>query len=67
MRKHLGFLPAEGDWATGQNYPYFIGEGYTIDANFEDAMDGDNNFRFTGTTGSYNFTIDTVGKTISIQ
>ena len=61
------FFTAEGDWATGQNYPYYIGEGYTIDANFEDALDGDNNFRFTGTTGSYAFTIDTVGKVISIQ
>ena len=36
-------------------------------ANFEDAMDGDNNFRFIGTTGQYYTTIDTVNKTITLE
>jgi len=61
------FFTANGDWGSGLNYPYYVGEGYTIDANFEDAMDGDNNFRFTGTPGSYFFTIDTVAKTITLE
>ncbi|SFZ95203.1 SusE outer membrane protein [Flaviramulus basaltis] len=61
------FFTTEGDWATGQNYPYYITEGYTIDANFEDAADGDNNFRFLGTPGTYFLTIDTVTKTITLE
>lgn len=61
------FFTVEGDWASGQNYPYYTGEGYTIDPLFEDAMDDDNNFAFIGTTGSYFLTIDTVAKTITLE
>jgi len=61
------FFTSNGDWGSGLNYPYYIGEGYTIDDNFEDAMDGDNNFKFTGTPGSYFFTIDTMAKTITLE
>lgn len=61
------FFTVEGDWASGLNYPYYIGEGYTIDSNFEDALDGDNNFKFIGTPGTYFFTIDTINKTITIE
>ncbi len=61
------FFLTEGDWTSGQNYPYYIGEGYTIDANFEDALDGDNNFRFLGTPGTYRLTVDTVNKTIVLS
>jgi len=61
------FFTGEGDWGSGQNYPYFVGEGYTIDANFEDALDGDNNFAFVGTTGFYYLQIDTVNKTITLD
>ncbi len=61
------FFTAEDDWASGKNFPYYIGEGYTIDANFIDALDGDNNFAFTGTTGAYFLTIDTVAKTITLK
>ena len=61
------FFTAEGDWDSGLNYPYFEGEGYTIDANFENANDGDSNFAFIGTTGMYFVTIDTVAKTITLE
>jgi starch-binding outer membrane protein SusE/F len=61
------FFTVEGDWGSGLNYPYYVGEGYTIDANFIDAMDGDNNFAFIGTTGMYFLTIDTINKTITLQ
>ena len=61
------FFTSEGDWASGLNYPHYIGEGYTIDSNFEDAMDGDNNFRFTGTTGFYYLEVNTVDKTITLD
>lgn len=61
------FFTAEGDWATGINYPTYITNGYTIDAAFVDALDGDNNFAFTGTTGAYFLTVDTVAKTITLK
>ncbi|MFD0863529.1 SusE domain-containing protein [Sungkyunkwania multivorans] len=61
------FFTVEGDWNSGQNYPFYIGEGYTIDANFENAADGDSNFRFIGTPGTYNLTVDTVNKTITLN
>ena len=58
---------AQQDWnPTSFNYPYYVNEGYTIDSNFADAMDGDNNFAFVGTTGTYNLTIDTMAKTITL-
>ncbi|WP_456440632.1 SusE domain-containing protein [Psychroserpens sp.] len=60
------FFTAEGDWGSGLNFPYYMGEGYTIDPNFSDAMDGDNNFSFTGTTGEYFLTVDTINKTINL-
>ncbi len=59
------FFTVNGDWGSGLNYPYFIADGYTIDANFEDALDGDNNFRFIGTPGVYSITVDGTNKTIT--
>ena len=61
------FFSVATDWGSGQNYPFFADDGYTIDANFENAMDGDSNFRFIGTTGQYYTIIDTVNKTITLQ
>ncbi|WP_338732752.1 SusE domain-containing protein [Mangrovimonas cancribranchiae] len=61
------FFTTNGDWTSGRNYPYYENEGYTIDANFENAGDGDNNFSFIGTPGTYTLTMDTVNKTITIQ
>lgn len=56
------------DWGPDSyNFPYFVSEGYTIDPNFEDAQDGDNNFSFIGTPGTYTLTLDTVNKTITLQ
>ncbi len=62
------FTDATLEWSSpSYNFPYYEGEGYTIDANFENADDGDKNFRFVGTAGTYTLTIDTVNKTISVQ
>ncbi|MCO6359544.1 SusE domain-containing protein [Roseivirga pacifica] len=61
------FFSTEGDWASGMNFPYYVSEGYTIDANFEDAADGDNNFRFIGTPGVYELVVDDVNKTITLN
>ena len=61
------FFTVKDDWGSGRNFPYYVNEGYTIDANFEDAQDGDNNFRFVGTPGSYTIVINTNNKTISLN
>jgi len=61
------FFTIEGDWGSGLNYPYYLSEGYTIDSNFEDALDGDNNFRFIGVAGEYTITIDNNNKTIVLS
>ncbi len=55
------------EWASPSfNYPYYEGEGYAIDSNFMNAGDGDSNFAFVGTTGTYKLTIDTMEKTITL-
>jgi len=61
------FFTVEGDWGSGLNYPYYVDQGYTIDANFEDALDGDNNFKFIGTPGSYTMTLNNNEKTIVVS
>ncbi len=61
------FFTTATDWGSGQNFPFFADDGYVIDANFENAMDGDSNFRFIGATGQYYTIIDTVNKTITLQ
>lgn len=61
------FFTAKDDWGSGLNYPYYQGEEYTIDENLVNAEDGDSNFAFIGTTGKYFITIDTVGKTITLE
>lgn len=55
------------DWNSGINYPSFEEMGYTIDENFENAGDGDSNFSFVGTPGTYTMTINTLEKTISLE
>ncbi|MBK6267276.1 SusE domain-containing protein [Marivirga sp. S37H4] len=61
------FFETEGDWGSGRNYPYYENEGYTIDASFENALDGDSNFRFIGTPGIYKITLDAVNKSIILE
>ena len=59
------FFTVSGDWGSGRNYPYYVTEGYVISSNLEDALDGDNNFRFTGTPGTYRIKIDANTKKIT--
>lgn len=61
------FFTVQDDWGSGLNFPYYIDEGYTIDAAFENAEDGDSNFQFIGTTGVSTITINGVEKTISLN
>jgi hypothetical protein len=56
----------KNDWGAGWNYPYYLGEGYTIADVFEDAQDGDNNFRFIGASGTYTFSLNEWEKTITM-
>lgn len=60
------FFTTEGDWASGQNYPFYESEGYTIDPLFENAQDGDSNFRFIGEPGVYTLVVDDNNKTITL-
>ncbi len=60
------FFTEKDNWGSGVNYPSYVSDGYTVDAKFEDAQDGDNNFAFVGTTGLYRVDIDTVNKTIIV-
>ena len=57
----------EGDWTSGLNWTYYDNEGYTIDPLFENALDEDNNFAFTGPNGNYYFEIDDINKTITLS
>lgn len=65
INDNFRFFEIAGDWDSGLNYPYFEGEGYTIDANFENAEDGDSNFSFVGTPGIYEVVVDGVAKSIT--
>lgn len=61
------FFTVDGDWNSGRNYPWYADAGYTIDANLVNAMDGDSNFAFIGTTGTYTLTIDDNNLTITLE
>ena len=61
------FFTTATDWGSGLNYPYFEDAGFTIDSNFENAGDGDSNFKFLGTSGFYNLTVDMINKTITLS
>jgi hypothetical protein len=57
---------AQKDWGpTSYNYPYFAGG--TVSALFENANDGDKNFKFIGTTGNFTVTINLLDKIVSMK
>jgi hypothetical protein len=60
------FFTTEGDWDSGRNFPYYQGLGYVFSSVLINAGDGDNNFTFTGTPGSYRLKIDENKKTITV-
>lgn len=60
------FFTTEGDWSTGQNYPYYTGLNYKIVSTVVNAGDGDQNFRNVGPAGKYKLTIDSNNKTINV-
>lgn len=55
-------------WGLGdRNYPWYVSNGYTIDSELVNAVDGDSNFRYTGPTGVRLFKIDSITKVISVD
>ncbi len=60
------FFTTEGDWGSGRNYPWYVAEGYKISSSLANANDGDSNFKFTGTPGTYRIKLDQVAKTITV-
>lgn len=55
-------------WGLGdRNYPWYVSNGYTIDSELVNALDGDSNFRYTGPTGVRLFKINSVTKVISVD
>jgi hypothetical protein len=59
------FFTEEGNWGSGRNFPYYTGLGYKIGSNFENANDGDSNFRFIGSPGVHRLKIDENKKVIT--
>ena len=52
---------AQGDWnPTSYNYPFFT----TVDPKFENADDGDKNFKYIGTPGPYRIRVNLNTKTV---
>lgn len=54
---------AQPDWGPDSyNYPYFE----SVDANFENANDGDSNLKYIGTPGPQKVTVDLNAKTVTV-
>jgi hypothetical protein len=52
----------QAGWGDGYNYPWFT----TVSPLFENANDGDLNFRFIGTPGSYTVTVNLLDKIVTM-
>ncbi|WP_282786746.1 SusE domain-containing protein [Flavobacterium croceum] len=61
------FFNTNGDWGSGQNYPWYVNNGYTIDSELINGLDGDSNFRYVGPTAIRMLKVDTVAKTITVD
>jgi hypothetical protein len=60
------FFTQSGNWGSGRNYPYYANLGYKIVSVLINANDGDSNFKFMGTPGTYRVKIDENTKTIGV-
>ena len=55
-------------WGLGdRNYPWYVSNGYTIDSEIVNALDGDSNLRYMGPTGVRLFKINTITKVLSVD
>jgi len=55
----------QAGWGDAYNYPWFAGG--TVSALFENANDGDSNFKFIGTPGSYKITVNLLDKIVTME
>jgi hypothetical protein len=55
----------QAGWGDSYNYPWFAGG--TVSAMFENANDGDSNFKFIGTPGNYKITVNLIDKIITME
>ncbi len=60
------FFTVNTDWGSGRNFPYYTSNGYKISSSLVNAADGDQNFRFTGTPGTYRIKINENIKTVTL-
>ncbi|MEN9908672.1 MAG: hypothetical protein RLZZ540_1821 [Bacteroidota bacterium] len=67
LKGKFRFFTAENNWATGLNYEYYKGKGFTIDSRLISEGSGDYNFVFDGTPGIYELVVDSVKKTIVLN
>ncbi|MBL4879681.1 MAG: SusE domain-containing protein [Oleispira sp.] len=61
------FFSIWDSWDLDNNFAYYVEEGFTIDSNFENDGEGDANFNFVGTPGTYEVIINAVDKTITLN
>jgi hypothetical protein len=59
------FFGQAGWGPIGYNYPWFAGG--TVSAMFENANDGDKNFKFIGTPGTYKVTVNLIDKIVTME
>ncbi|MGZ9735105.1 SusE domain-containing protein [Flavobacterium sp. GNP002] len=57
----------DGNWGSSRNYTYYASNGFAITSELVDALDGDNNFKYTGTTAERVLKIDHAAKTITLK
>jgi hypothetical protein len=68
FREFLGNNYTSNDnWGSSHNYTFFASNGYTIDSELIDALDGDHNFKYTGPTSERVLTFDYAAKTITLD
>ncbi|WP_242156274.1 SusE domain-containing protein [Aestuariivivens sediminis] len=61
----FSFYPGKDDWSTAYGYTYYAENGYDIDPLLED--NGDGHFKFVGTEGVYQLTVNAQERTIVLE
>jgi starch-binding outer membrane protein SusE/F len=57
----------QAGWGDSYNYPWFTAEDGTVSELFENANDGDSNFRFIGTPGVYKITVNLIDRIVTME
>lgn len=61
----FSFFPVKDDWSTAYGYTYYSDNGFDIDPLLED--NGDGHFKFVGTEGVYQLTVNSQDRTIVLE